>query len=363
MKKRTLAALLIIISFASCRKEIDNSSQLTTSNNEQITGSIIATPATNFDSLFTRFGNGWTGGDGASSHVLPDGRSMWLFGDSYLDTVYPDRTRPLIGFIHNTVVLTDRAGGFTTLYGGTKQAPLPYFVAAQPDQYYWPSASFINAAKTQMFVLMARISPTGEGGLFGFEVAGNDIAVLSLPDLTLQRIVPFSKGSFIDWSSATLENNDGYIYLYGVESTKFNKFIHVARTPAKNPLRTVTFYDGTNWVADSAKSARIQGGVSEQFSMFKYQKKFYLLSQGNLLSPSIYLWDAASPVGPFTGKRKVYTTPQSGNLITYNASAHPEFIKNNQLLVGYSINSTNFMDLYTNADNYRPYFVWISNWQ
>jgi len=109
---------------------------------------------------------------------------------------------------------------------------------------------------------------------------------------------------------------------------------------------------------------RLQGGLSEQYSLFRFKTKYYLLSQANLLGADIYLWDAASPVGPFTNKRKIYHTPQAvGNIITYNATAHVEYIQNNQLLVGYCTNSTDGLDIYKNADNYRPYFVWVSGWQ
>jgi len=320
--------------------------------------------ATYFDSIFTRYGGGFTGGDVAYSHVLPDGRSIWLFGDSFLDTVYPDRHRPRTSFIHNLMVVTDTLGGFTTLHGGTIDDPLPFYIASDPNQFYWPNSAFINNNKTQLYVMLVRIEANGEGGIFGFDVKGNDIAVLSLPDLKIKRIVPFSEGDFIDWSSATLEDDDGYIYIYGVESTKRNKFMHVSRTKATGPLKNFEFYNGTNWVHDSTQSVRLQGGLSEQFSVFKSQGKYYLLSEGNLLSPDIFLYDAAGPVGPFSNKRKIYTAPQAGgNIIAYNATAHTEFNNNDSLLVGYSINSTNIRDVYKNADNYRPYFFWLGNWR
>jgi len=69
--------------------------------------SITAVPAVYFDSLFTRHHAGeWTGGDIAYSRLLPDGRSFWLFGDAFTDTVYPDRHRPHDGFTHSVIVLT-----------------------------------------------------------------------------------------------------------------------------------------------------------------------------------------------------------------------------------------------------------------
>src|SRR5437763_304475 len=37
-----------------------------------------------FTRLWATCGPGWTGGDGAYSVALPDGRSVWLFGDSFM---------------------------------------------------------------------------------------------------------------------------------------------------------------------------------------------------------------------------------------------------------------------------------------
>lgn len=368
MIKKIFTLSLIVCLFFSCKKNIEDISTNNTSASLQEKTSALAnfntSTATYFDSIFTRYGGGFTGGDVAYSHVLPDGRSVWFFGDSFLDTVYPDRHRPRTSFIHNMLVVTDPSGGFTTLHGGTTDDPLPFFVASDPDQFYWPTTAFLNKNKTQLFVMLIRVEANGEGGIFGFDVKGNDIAILSLPDLKLKRIERFSEGDFINWSSATLEEDDGFVYLYGVESTKRNKYMHVARTRSGGPLNKFEFYNGNSWVSDTAQSARLIGGMSEQFTVFKSMGKYYLLSEGNLLSPNIYLYDAASPVGPFSNRRKIYTAPQAGgNIIAYNATAHPQFTNNDSLLVGYSVNSSNFRDIFKNADNYRPYFFWLGNWR
>ena len=358
-----------ILLLASCRKDFNSENTALAAKADESqnlkTNDISTTEATYFDSVFTRYGNGWTGGDQAVSYKLPDGRSLWLFGDSFLDTVYTNRTRPLVPFVHNTMVTMDSAGGnFKTYFGGTAEDPLPYF-QANGQQYYWPVFAFMNETKTQVYVFLDKIKPT-TGGTFGFEVTGVDVALLNYPDLSLQRIAKFSRGNFINWAGAAHEDDDGYIYLYGTESTTYNKYIHVARTPKKNPLGKVTFFDGANWVADTTKSIRIQGSVSESYSVFKNQDKYYLLSQGNLLSPDIYLWDGPTPTGPFIHKRFVCTTPTKiGNVKvwTYNATVHTELNQNNQLLVGYCTNAINANGLYSNADSYRPYFVWASGWQ
>lgn len=366
--KNYLILTSLLLAFAACKKEIEPVQATKVSTASNAVAALSAEKAVYWDSVFTRYGDGWTGGDGAISYRLPDGRVMWLWGDSFLDTVYPDRRRPIIGFIHNQLTTMDLQGGnFTTYHGGTKQSPLPYFNTGG-SKYYWPGFAFMNQQQTQVYVFLDKIKATSEGGVWGFKVTGVDVAILDYPSLTVKEIRPFSTGSAINWVGSAWEGDDGFIYIYGVESTKYNKFARVCRTPANNPLSTVTYFNGTSWANAPEKNGRLLGGLSEGFTFFSYEGKYYFLSQENLLGPNIYLYDAASPTGPFTNKRLVYTTPTrvgTWNVVTYNATAHPEFITaDGKLLVGYCTNEIEKgTGIWKNADTYRPYFVWVSNWQ
>ncbi len=333
------------------------------SNNNTINSTIIATPSAYWDSVFTRYGNGWTGGDIAYSYRLPDGRSVWLFGDSFLDTVFSNRRRPVGGFTHSVFTTTRHLGeDFTTIVGGSFENPETLFPAEDPIQY-WSNCAFTNTSGTKLYVQLVTIQTTGEGGLFGFETIGNATGVMKLPSKELERIVTTNNSGLIDWSSSTYEEGN-YVYLYGVESTKYNKFVYVSRLSRNAPFKNPQYWNGTSWIGDSAQAVRIHDGVSEQFSFFRHKGKYYLLSQAKLLDDDIYIWDAASPTGPFTRKRRVYKTPQDGgNILTYSATVHYEFTENDKLLVGYCTNSLDVKDIFQNADNYRPYFITVENWQ
>src|SRR3954463_6726090 len=87
--KKVCVVILSLYFLVSCKKESFNNTQNAFAVSNAVTA-ITTTEATYWDSVFTRYGNGWTGGDGAISYKLPDGRSMWLWGDSFLDTVYQD---------------------------------------------------------------------------------------------------------------------------------------------------------------------------------------------------------------------------------------------------------------------------------
>ena len=141
--------------------------------------------------------------------------------------------------------------------------------------------------------------------------------------------------------------------------------MHVARVPGHNLNGTWEYFTGTEWTTDPAASARVFAHVSDEFSVFKHNNHYYLLTQNHLLGGEIYLYDADNPVLGFDHKKLVYCTPQTnkGNLITYNAFAHTQFSGNGELLVSYNVNSSVFAELFSNADNYRPYFVRVKGWE
>src|SRR4051794_6625369 len=69
---------------------------------------IRVTHDTALEQLFGAYGDAgtgdrWTGGDSAYSQRLADGRTLWIFSDTFLGTVNPDHTRN--GFtqlVHNS---------------------------------------------------------------------------------------------------------------------------------------------------------------------------------------------------------------------------------------------------------------------
>lgn len=354
--------LLVIIS--GCKKTSTSILQSDIQKDKANAASIIATKATYFDSLFTRYGDGWTGGDGAISYRLPDGRDIWLFGDSYLGTVRENRTRKPQGFINNTLVITTQTPyQFSTFYKGTTLFPEAYIQPVNDDFFYWPASCVASADHTKLYVFLIKVKSTGTGGAFGFEVIGTDIATLSLPDLAITDINRFYIGGKINWTSCIMEDGN-FFYIYGAEKGAINKFIHVARVDKYNPLTTLRYWNGTSWTKDSTQSSRVKSGVSDNYTVFKQHNKYYLLSQETLLGPHIYLYDGPSPTGPFENKRLVYETPLvTPNSFTYNACAHSQFIEEGKLLVGYSNNTFEGNEHYTNVDSYRPNFIWIENWE
>src|SRR5262249_53367614 len=96
----------------------------------------LATPDLTLDKLWTAYGDQgghWTGGDRTASVALPDGRTVWLFSDTYLGPVGRDGSRPATApFIHNSMVVESHGRLGLTLTGGTPAAPRSLVSGADP---------------------------------------------------------------------------------------------------------------------------------------------------------------------------------------------------------------------------------------
>lgn len=317
-----------------------------------------------YKNLFDTNGDGWTGGDGAYSIQLPDGRILWTFGDSFLGTVNPDYTRtgPLV---NNLFVIQD-GDQITTLQGGTEEDPEAYVTPfGNPNHYYWPGDGI--AIGDKVYIFMLRLRPTGEGGVFGFEHIGTDMAVFSLPDLQLINQYPIARTTeFLMGVSLLREGN--FVYVYGTRST-LGKTAVAARFDVSDPSN-ITYWNGTDWGSDFVGNAYLKRSngqdlaVSNQFKVFKYRDSYRFLVQDDFFGAAIKIYQSDSPVGPWSNPITIYETPETGadngNIFTYNAFAHPHIVHPDKgMLVTYSVNTYNFFDLFQDARLYRPRYFWV----
>ena len=301
--------------------------------------------------------DGWTGGDATYSIALPGDRTLWLFGDTFIGQVKADRSRSSLSLINNSLVVQDGAE-FTTFYGGTAASPEAFAKPEDPSTWYWPGSGL--ADEDTLYLFMHAFGTTG--GMWGFFRSGVDLYRLDPNTLEVFDRTRVLDGGGISWGADVMKDGE-YAYIYGVLSNETGKTLFVARTDLgfSDPWQ---YYNEGEWTLDAGLASSIFAGVSEQFSVFKHLGKYYLVTQHNAFGRQIYLFSSESPSGPFGNGKTVYCTPETGgNIFTYNAYAHPHLLNNGELLISYNINSFEFSDLRTSADNYRPYFIRISGWE
>ena len=308
-----------------------------------------------YNDLFTR-STGWTGGDATYSVDLLNGKTLWMFGDTFINQVSEDRSRPSFNLINNSVVLQEGLS-FETIHGGTQISPQAFAQPPEMDNWYWPGDATVANGKLYMFM---HGFGTG-GGAWDFFRTSVDLLTVNLTTLEIENNQRLFEDPEISWGAVLLEDTD-YTYIYGVKAAGLTKYLYVARS--NDDLTDDWEYFGSDaaWSDVPTNAVSIFNSVSEQFSIFKDQGTYYFLTQG-VFESRIYLYTSASPLGEFDNEKVVYCTPETnGDIFTYNAFAHSH-IYSDSLLVSYNINSLDFNDLLESADNYRPYFVKIGGWR
>lgn len=316
-----------------------------------------------FHKLFRQEIGGWIAADATYSIYLPDGRTLWLFGDTFIGEV--DENNAIIPgskFIRNSAVIQD-GEHLETLFTGSRSNPSDFILSAHPDStWYWPDHGVVDRDTLRIFLAKFRKSNNGTPG-FNFEHAGNDIASFTWPGLEFIHVVPIKSHSLngVLYGDRILEDA-GYLYMYGRKNEHPDLNIpypHVARA-LKGELMNQQweYYTGVDWSSDPQATRRINDfQVSQQYSVSTYRGKYILLTQDVWLSPNIYSFTSDSPVGPWESKRLLYTTPETEQeMFTYNAYAHPQFDRDAQLLISYNTNG-DFWSIFKDVEIYRPRFI------
>jgi len=201
--------------------------------------------------------------DNDISLLLPDGRRVWFFNDTFLGTNNPyDNILQQNFFARNAMVIESPNGVMTTVNYGTQGSPHDFIVPAYPPSdgspapavnLYWVGDAVIEDGKVKL-ILIEVIDPRDGNGTRGTGV--RDLATFSLPDLTLESVkrLPFTG---TDSYEAVVEDGN-YWYLYAWISEGFASWTKVARAAKGNLLGDVTpweFYNNGTWVADYTKAS------------------------------------------------------------------------------------------------------------
>lgn len=261
-------------------------------------------------------------GDGGQSIQLPDGRVLWLLGDSVLSDGK---------IIRNLAYVQDAAGGgcFRPLVGPERTAVLP----GHGDRWYWPTDAVVDGEVLRVYAHEVGPDPSADGVALDFTVVDMDVAVFSLPDLRLLRMEELPPTGDVLYGNMA----EGR-YVFGARQTEGfidGHELFVARTGY--PWH---FWDGGGWNLDPASAAPILTGA-EPGSVDTATGQWRITGKvKSFLTSDIATWTGPNPWGPFT-KTVVATVPPLGEgEFSYLATSHPEQrLADGRLLVSWNLNS------------------------
>jgi hypothetical protein len=239
--------------------------------------------------------DGWYGGDGAYSILLDGGRTLWLFGDTFVSDREARQDRVDMDLVLGTTLAIstcNREGQFSIRYFLKKKEGR--FISAFGDpQWLWPQDPF--KVHDRLYIPFAVIEPAPEiEGPFKFRVAGHKIAVIRN---YRSREPDRWSVEYLDWSAAVppgvaalaatsiVQDNKVYFYPFCVPSEAApgvlgNLLVRIPVDRLRDPAGAMEYYakdDRWRKGFDPAKAKIVlDAGVSELSVRYHESRKQWI---------------------------------------------------------------------------------------
>ena len=322
----------------------------------------------------------WLGADAALSVPLGDGRTVWLFGDTFIAKSNA-HVRSESEMVRNTVAIQTgedpRTASITFHWRQDSDGSPTSFFPERGERWYWPGHGIRLDEGPLVIFLYAIVAAPGQG--LGFATAGYAIAVISdpdgSPDAWNPRVVDIAPSTF-DAVPATAVIQDGaYIVAVAIrqEGTHAGALVRYPTGSLAEGVVDVAEWwadDGRGWVPESSFGAGgpafVLNDAGSECSLHWDERmgSFIHIASYGFGASTIGLRTAPALTGPWSSPVVVYRPPESDGpgAFVYAAKAHPELVGPDaaDLVVTYATNSFKFGDLFTQQGArslYWPRFV------
>lgn len=391
-----LTRLIFVLSF---------SLSLTVGWTSEAAAQLPAEPKPDWDTMFTR-NDGWTGGDGAGTVLLPDGRVLWIFGDTWIGQVKEGAHVPGAAMVNITTALhkvdianplpaneSDVEFGWNR--NGENGKPASWLVPdpqvfPEAGSWFWPTGGGFVDQPTDgdgpLVVFLWNVARTKKDqGIWSFRTAGNGFVSINnwrkpfseweLKQFQIPHARVASEGEKkleMTWGQAALayvdETGNKWHLVYGLRTQPgdFAKLI-VARVPSGKVTDFAAWeFLGENevWVKDPEKAVSRCDGMVSEFSIESMKidgkSKYVLVHSELFLGKHVLIRTADSPFGPWTKPVKIFEVPElkkNKTYFTYAAKGHAMLSRPDHLLITYVVNAQDFGAMFRDAEIYRPRFI------
>jgi hypothetical protein len=318
---------------------------------------------------------GWLGADAAYSIPLPDGRDVWIFGDTFygehrvVHHNIPTMVRNSIG------ISTCDKGRWKLDYVIRKDAQghtADFFKAQHPNTWYWAMDGFVSGKELWVTLLCVRNAPA-QSQAMAFETCGTDLARIVSPGPDPQEwkidYFPLEPDGVHAYPSAAAVVDGGYAYLFALKESGPRPLL-ASRIPLDglgDPARNLQYLANDGQWHDGFDPGQakpvMQKGSPELSIRYHPERKQWIavMFEPDAFSSKILLRTAPSLAGPWTQGEVIYQVPEmqpqnpgyDKNTFCYAGKEHPEF-EQGDLLFTYACNSFDVPALTTNLNIYFP---------
>ena len=307
----------------------------------------------------------WLGADGAYSVDLGAGRSLWLFGDTYLAS-HPGGTRQDALFLRNSAAIQtgrDPSRALIEFYWGEDEGGAPQsFLPQDGDEWFWPNGGARVGGSLLLF--WSRVRSTSGGGFEQYTWRATVVpdpddppAMWTFPDAALpadDHGVAFVGGAMAD---------SDFVYAWGeLPGHDLVALRWPVASAASADLSAPDWWCGDRWAVDCGGApAVVISTRAPELSVHADRRlaRCVMVQSEGYGASTLALRTAPAPQGPWSDVVSFFRPPESlaEQAFVYAGKAHPELT--GASLVATYVPST-FGATPTDDDLYRPHFVRIS---
>jgi hypothetical protein len=315
----------------------------------------------------------WLGADVASSADLGGGRTLWLFGDSWIDPAGRNSRRGA-RMVSNSVAIqtgADPATATIAFYWGRAAdgGPAPFLAERGAESLWFGSGVRVGDRLVLFFAPTLRNGT----GVFGFEHVGWAAVMVENPDAepSAWRVRPLETpanplGVLLGF--AGVRRLGEHVYALGSEITLRTHPLYVARWPAEQVRRGNLLQpewwagERLGWIPDTSRAMRrpiFENGQSELTIHYdSVSGRFLEVQSVGFGAADVAMRAAPVLTGPWTDPRMIYRPPEyyRPNVMIYAAKAHPE-LSGADLVLTYATNTFQPGELPSDSLVYYPRFV------
>ena len=329
----------------------------------KITSNLPQLEVNECDNDFFRKDKFWRGADGAVTIDLENGKMLWLFSDTFIDTDGTGK-RTNSKMINNTIAIQDGndigKSNISFYWKGKTKKPKAFFELPGKTWFWTGHGTMINE---KLVVFLFEEKSTTEG--LGFETVGWYVAIIENPiDTPELWKIKYIKGpetfGVIVGSSAVLKDSN-FVYAFGVKEpgTHETYLLRFEKNQlSKGDLVGMEWWTNNTWsknVSEEPKSSILFSGQTEFSVHFDNQLRKYIQIQTVGFGHSSLGYRVADQLqGPWS-EQVIFYKPQFKHQkeFAYTARAHPE-LKSDGLLITYNVNNFDFNQLVNDETIYFP---------
>ena len=317
--------------------------------------------------------SGWVAGDNDVSLLLPDGRTIWFFNDSFYakNNRIINRLSDIGRFIRNGVVIQELNGNLITRPVTDQGGQWVYFRIPQDQvimegssvkNFFWVGDAIMEDGKVKVHLIeVAELNGTA------VDTKRSYVASFSYPALEYlgMEIKPDFCASF---ETFFVDDADNKIYLYRSEGQSYT---HVARADNGNlngKNGAWEYWNGSDWTTKRAEGDSPAGRTINMMAdgVTKLGPGNYAQVSMPPMSHDVQVSFAPAPQGPWTAKQTVYTATRDSASWYYMPNFHGQ-LPNGNYSISFSANFTYCLFFCRTCDTwafvdkywYRPRYIQV----